>query len=285
MNFSFPLSDVSLEIGDKPPEIENILYEDGMFTIGQNEILVRMDQVGLLFIENGESIKIYPDSNCSQEALQRNISNWGLVGILHQRKNLNFHAAAVAWKGQGMMILGDSGAGKSSLTAALVLNGARFISDDIVVIDFKDRKPWIRPLENQLALRKGTIDQLPKVGHPAGINSFTGKQLFDFPYEKGLVPLTRIYWITPDEHQLISFNQLGGVEKFGVLRGEICAWEMLKGMPETEMDYLEKLLSISKEVTLTQVKRYQNSKIKDFIGAVIEDLEKGSESLNTDRIG
>lgn len=50
------------------------------------------------------------------------------------RGGVPFHGCAVAISGQGVLICGESGAGKSSLTAALVAEGAQFISDDLTAV-------------------------------------------------------------------------------------------------------------------------------------------------------
>lgn len=42
------------------------------------------------------------------------------------------HASAVVWKEMGILILGESGSGKSSLAAELITRGARLIADDQV---------------------------------------------------------------------------------------------------------------------------------------------------------
>jgi hypothetical protein len=54
--------------------------------------------------------------------------------LLAWRGRLPFHGCAVSIDGQGLLICGISGAGKSSLTAALIAEGAQFISDDLSVV-------------------------------------------------------------------------------------------------------------------------------------------------------
>lgn len=48
------------------------------------------------------------------------------------RKLVN--GTAVAWRGQGVLILGPSGAGKSDLTLRLIDAGATLIADDVVAL-------------------------------------------------------------------------------------------------------------------------------------------------------
>ena len=45
-------------------------------------------------------------------------------------KTVNIHARCVAIGGQGVLILGDSGAGKSDLALRLIDGGARLVADD-----------------------------------------------------------------------------------------------------------------------------------------------------------
>ena len=54
--------------------------------------------------------------------------------LLAWRGQLPFHGCAVSIDGNGVLICGESGAGKSSLTAALIAEGAQFISDDLSVV-------------------------------------------------------------------------------------------------------------------------------------------------------
>ena len=42
------------------------------------------------------------------------------------------NGTAVAWRGQGVLILGPTGAGKSDLTLRLIDSGATLIADDLV---------------------------------------------------------------------------------------------------------------------------------------------------------
>ena len=66
---------------------------------------------------------------------------------------LLFHAAVLERRGQCLVMPGDPGAGKSTLTAALMLSGWRLLSDEMAMIDRDDglAAPLARPvgLKNQ----------------------------------------------------------------------------------------------------------------------------------------
>lgn len=48
---------------------------------------------------------------------------------------LFIHAGAVAFAGRGMILVGQSGAGKTSTVAALVRKGAAYLSDEVALLD------------------------------------------------------------------------------------------------------------------------------------------------------
>jgi HPr kinase/phosphorylase len=50
------------------------------------------------------------------------------------------HGTCVALKGRGVLLLGDSGAGKSDLALRLIHDGARLVADDRVVLTMKQGK-------------------------------------------------------------------------------------------------------------------------------------------------
>lgn len=58
----------------------------------------------------------------------------GMGLLLHRRGVACLHGSAVSMNGRSFALLGDSGAGKSTAAAALVMHGATLISDDLVAL-------------------------------------------------------------------------------------------------------------------------------------------------------
>jgi hypothetical protein len=70
-----------------------------------------------------------------------------------QDRLLLVHAGAVEWNGIGIVIPGRSRSGKSTLTAALIGAGARYLSDELAPIDSDG---LVHPYPRQLSLRDET---------------------------------------------------------------------------------------------------------------------------------
>ncbi len=78
----------------------------------------------------GKEVKFSVEPSADPEWVQLYLSGQVLVALLHQRKIINFHASSFIHDGWGVMILGETGAGKSSLTVSFAIAGAGFLSDD-----------------------------------------------------------------------------------------------------------------------------------------------------------
>jgi len=80
--------------------------------------------------------------------------NWCVAAQAHHY--LLLHAAVLEHRGRCVILPGDPGAGKSTLTAALMLSGWRLLSDELTVIDRDDGR--IQPLARPVSLKNQSID-------------------------------------------------------------------------------------------------------------------------------
>jgi HprK-related kinase A len=71
-------------------------------------------------------------------------------------RHLLLHAGTLDIDGAGVLLMGEPGAGKSTLTAALALRGARALSDEFGVVRLADYA--LLPLPKPIALKNQSID-------------------------------------------------------------------------------------------------------------------------------
>jgi hypothetical protein len=97
----------------------------------------------------------------------------GFAMALHLRGAFILHASVVAVAGRAILVIGDSGAGKSSTAAALVRGGCPLVSDDMAVLDVVGEGMAVRrgPLRMRVyedsARAAGWTGTLPKLfRHP-----------------------------------------------------------------------------------------------------------------------
>ncbi|MEN8215913.1 MAG: hypothetical protein ABFS56_05965 [Pseudomonadota bacterium] len=71
------------------------------------------------------------------------------------RSHLLFHAAALSYRGKGVILAADSGCGKTTLTLALVRQGFKFLSDEAAALGLNNGE--LTPYPRSLLVRMGTL--------------------------------------------------------------------------------------------------------------------------------
>lgn len=81
--------------------------------------------------------------------------------LLFQRGDILLHASAIKLpNGDGVVFMGEPGAGKSTTAAAFVKAGCKIISDDLVAIRIIDNTPFLVPSFPQIKLWKKSVEGL-----------------------------------------------------------------------------------------------------------------------------
>lgn len=91
-------------------------------------------EVGALSARSGRELTVRPDPSAEPGLLRLYVIGSGLGMLLHQRRELVLHGAAVEISGSVTVLVGQSGAGKSTLAAHLGACGCGVLGDDTVVV-------------------------------------------------------------------------------------------------------------------------------------------------------
>lgn len=250
------------------------VYSGENIQVNQREFATRIEGVGSFYACDGKEVEFSVEPGADPDWVQLCLNGQVLVALLHQLHIISFHASSFIHNGLGVMILGETGAGKSSLTVSFALAGAGFLSDDLTPVIFKEAVPHIWPLYRDVKLREDTVSQL-------GVNreklrqaeKGTGKQYLNV-HRAGVTDhqLNTIMKIEIGNCRKPEFHEPSPAEKFSLLRSEICSWEMLAGMPETEAAYLQQLVKIVEQVKIVRVVRPAEIEITALHAAVRDYL-------------
>lgn len=93
------------------------------------------------------------------------------------RSHFLIHAGVVARGNQGVMLVADSGHGKTTLVLELVRRGFAFLSDEIAALSRDDRKVY--PFPRSLRIRPGTLELVGIQPVANSMQSWMGKLLVD----------------------------------------------------------------------------------------------------------
>lgn len=90
-----------------------------------------------------------------RDVVEAVVSLLNRLAVDHTPGRLLFHAGVVERDGRAVMVVGPSGRGKSTLTAALVQAGCSYLSDEVASVDPTTR--WIDPFPKPLSLSAGSM--------------------------------------------------------------------------------------------------------------------------------
>ncbi|MEO0557355.1 MAG: hypothetical protein AAF170_04135 [Bacteroidota bacterium] len=84
----------------------------------------------------------------------------GLGVLLHHRRMLVLHGAALNVGGRAVVLLGEKGAGKSTTAAALIARGHHLLTDDLVALEPNASSPTVLPGPAQMKLWPEAIEAI-----------------------------------------------------------------------------------------------------------------------------
>lgn len=158
--FRYRVSTALASVGDNLAT----LYAD--FEVGDDSGLrdfhIRVDAVAGLRRVWRPQVNFWFDDHTPFKPLQADhafaMLEWGMNWCVaaHAHHYLLLHAAVLERHGRCVILPGDPGAGKSTLTAALMLSGWRLLSDELTVIDRDDGT--VLPLARPVSLKNQSID-------------------------------------------------------------------------------------------------------------------------------
>lgn len=250
------------------------LIKRQLFQVSEEEFYIHVLNVAQFFTRNGKKIWIKPSEGADERSIQLFLSGSVLGAVLHQRLLLPFHGSSFEYKGKGVIICGNSGVGKSFLTAAFCRNGAHFINDDITPCRITESGTFLVPIKSRIKLWDDSLQKL-HIGNEGleKIRPMLDKYYLPsgeiFPSEQRLDHLIILAKHNKDE---FAVNEFTGMNKYNVLRKQIYRRVYLEGMPETEKKYFKQLFQLASKVRVTLVMRPQICDIYDTMKCIRKEI-------------
>lgn len=293
----FALEGVEFRPGAADRRIDGISLSDESIVVNETEYLQKVAGVGKFYASDGRYVEYLAEEGADPEWVHLYLNGQVLVALLHQRKIISFHASSFVHDGQGVMILGETGAGKSSVTLAFALHDrsasvtgvagnvksgsgifkpAGFLTDDLTPVVFEGPVPCIMPLNRKVKIRHDTAGELGiDMESLTEAERGTGKKYLSLaPVQMEPFPLGVIVKIETGPVEEPLFSTPSPAERFSLLRSEICSWEMLAGMPETETEYLNQLVKIVEKTEFVRVVRPVDIRVIEFYNVLRDALSK-----------
>lgn len=181
--------------------------------------------------------------------------------IMYQREKVAIHGGAIVINNKAIILTGDKGAGKSTLTTALRLNGHKFIADDVAAIDIYGM-PMVNP---GFPYQKLCEDSMKAMGYKREehLSFISDKELKyvvpsidEFVYRD--TQLYGIFELTASNITEVTIEEIKGYEKLSRIQENIYRSEFFNILGGVSSDYFKKILDIAKSIKYYKITRPQN---------------------------
>lgn len=170
-----------------------------------------------LLVEQGNRISYEKKGEVSDLLLGGYLLGWGLSMLCHQQGRLALHGSCVAGPDGAILICGNSGSGKSTVTRELLSRGYTFLADDISVLQFSDNTVSASPAFPYQKLCRDAVERLA-LPQEELIYIDEKKDKFLVPYKGSFptapVPVCGLAFLTVTEKDTLTVTELSGVDKF-----------------------------------------------------------------------
>jgi hypothetical protein len=193
--------ETSQSIGQLIPDL--VAQESIAVKLIEDGVILYLKDIAVFQIEKGETVRCYPAPHGDNSGLCLALSGIVMAVLLLQRGCFTIHASAVAMGGEGILFLGDSGAGKSSLAIALHQRGYPIVTDDLAGIIEREGKLYLLSAFPQMRVTPEASEALDLPWNQLIVLPNNPKRGFRFEAEfvPIAIPLGHIYVLKPSEDQ------------------------------------------------------------------------------------
>ena len=127
--------DVTIRNADTPTELPDAVEAGPTWRIAGDRFLIRVPGVARFLLTQGREITFEVEEGAPPEDVAVFIIGTVFGILLHQRQQIVLHASAVKVGDKAVLFCGASGAGKSTMAAALNQKGYPLLTDDVCAIN------------------------------------------------------------------------------------------------------------------------------------------------------
>lgn len=268
--------DIKVYFGKAPDEVYDLIKQGCIGYSTENIMWMYVKDIAIYYVFDGKNIIIEKQqNNVDVKDIKAYLLGTALGMILIQRNIIAIHGGTILVDNKAITIVGDCGAGKSTLSSALRIKGYPFMADDVSVLT-GNKVNFSYPQQ------KLCKDAMKKLGY-----NLKNYNMIDDDREKYAIPvkdnfvmnlkeLKAIFEISiTDENEDVSCEEVIGSEKLNIFMKNIYRIEIAKTAGIKPI-YFRKCLDIVNSIHLYRIKRPDR---KFSVSKQIEMVEEVVKSI------
>jgi hypothetical protein len=270
------LPDVRIVLGETPSELAGATVCRPHLQIAPQSLLLKVRVAGDFWVRDGNEIIVNPSPEAPSKNIRLFLLGSAFGAVLHQRGILPIHGSALVYRGQALILTGVTGAGKSTLAAALVHKGCKLLTDDVAAVTFDwDGTPWVQPAYPQQKLWQDSAASL-KLATGRLIRVMADMEKYAVPaverYHAEPVALTAVFHLIKpagDEPGKLSLELIRGVDKLPLILNNVYRPRFVKGLG-LQGEHWQRCMRLAEKVKTARLHRTRDlGELEGLAGLVL----------------
>ncbi len=153
--------DIKIKYGTVPDEIIDAKIKGVRYQAGPGEFILKVDNVAKYYVAKGSDIIIERNPKAADYEIILFLMGSAMGALLHQRNILPLHGSSIDIGGKGVIFVGPSSIGKSTIAAGFQKKGYPLLADDVCAVTALNGSiPQIIPGFPWLKLWADTLERL-----------------------------------------------------------------------------------------------------------------------------
>lgn len=270
--------DVTIKYGTLPEEVLELNKDrtdsEIIWSRRGNELCFRIPNVGDYYI-TPDSITVRPIAEPDNHDIITFLLGSAFGYLMAFRNMIAIHGGAITKNGKGIIVTGESGAGKSTVTNALRTKGYDFISDDVCALSDNGKKMHINLAYPQAKLCR---DAALKLGYDLSELIYINEQRDKFAvrlkdrYVPGGMDFDLLFEIVLAEDDTLSFAEIKGAEALRVIHENLYRANDLFQTTGVPPQYMMKCLKAASGARVFKINRPKEGDTLEEILKFIENV-------------
>ena len=256
-------------------QIKESIAQGKNFGFSKEEVWFNISEIAIYQVSNGNTINFEIYSNADKDLIKVYLMCSCLGFIMIQRKRIAIHGGCIVSNNKAVIITGERGAGKSTLTTAMRIKGYKFLADDVSALSNYDNTimvEWGFPYQKLCisAMNNFKYEQ-DKYISIMGDNEMKYMIPVYDNFIRERVQLGAIFQLTCEDIDHVRIEEIKGMKKLKSLISSIYRGEFLQYTMGISSDYLKKCISIAQDIKFYKITRPKYGFSVDNQVKLIED--------------
>lgn len=251
-------SKIQFLYGQVPLDIISKIKRGELIQKSAEEVYLYIEGVATYYIANGNKVVIDIYNNEDKNIVKIYLLGSVLGILMIQRKQLAIHGSSIVKNNKAVILTGDRGAGKSTLTTALRNRAYRFLSDDVAAIKLNN----VPTIYHGFPYQKLCEDVVEKLGYDKNkYKAFKADEKIKYLvatkeiFTTENVELTNIFEICIENVDCVKIEKIKGHEKLSKILKNIYKNEYIQCSGGMSKDYFRQCVETAKHIDMYKIIR------------------------------